>query len=390
MAASPVEFVLADLKAKYEERPAAPEFTRLYDDQDFGHMFAVLHDQLNSHFESINGRAETTHHYWAESSREMLALLNGLKDDLHSLSLAGIDVALDDRYQDAIERCRPWLAWSHGSTVPDDFEAIQIIKYEPAFSRPSVLIKLQKRSLPVELQMVGEGSYATVFSYVDPDYGTKFAVKRAKPQISDRDLERFKQEFEVLKRLSFPYIVEVYKYDDDRNEYRMEYCDETLREYIDRRNNQLAFSPRKRIALQFLYGLNYIHSQDLLHRDLSFLNILLRVYTSGAVQVKLSDFGLVKDLQSEFTQTQTEMRGTIRDPHLGSFKDYSVVNEMYSVGWILSYIFTGRKSLPSNTTPVGMIVRQCTSSAISDRYQCVLDLISDVEHLDVEPTAASG
>jgi len=32
-----------------------------------------------------------------------------------------------------------------------------------------------------------------------------------------------------LKRSSFPYIVEVYQYDETRNEYKMELCDETLR-----------------------------------------------------------------------------------------------------------------------------------------------------------------
>jgi eukaryotic-like serine/threonine-protein kinase len=55
-----------------------------------------------------------------------------------------------------------------------------------------------------------------------------------------------------LKRLSFPYIVEVYQYDETRNEYTMEFCDETLRKYIGTRNSNLAFATRKQIALQFL------------------------------------------------------------------------------------------------------------------------------------------
>ena len=55
-------------------------------------------------------------------------------------------------------------------------------------------------------------------------------------------------------------------YDETRNEYKMEFCDETLRKYIGTRNSNLAFATRKRIALQFLYGLNYIHSQGFLHR----------------------------------------------------------------------------------------------------------------------------
>ena len=109
--------------------------------------------------------------------------------------------------------------------------------------------------------MVGSGSFAHVYSYVDPDYGIKFAVKRAKKDLDERDLQRFKQEFEVLKKLSFPYVVEVYRHDEAHNEYRLEYCDTTLRDYIATRNGKLGFAARNRIALQFLHGVNYLHHE---------------------------------------------------------------------------------------------------------------------------------
>ncbi len=70
-------------------------------------------------------------------------------------------------------------------------------------------------------------------------------VSSAKKGLGERDLRRFKQEFEVLKRLSFPYIVEVYQYDETRNEYKMEYCEDTLRDYIARRNNKLSFAAQE-------------------------------------------------------------------------------------------------------------------------------------------------
>lgn len=49
------------------------------------------------------------------------------------------------------------------------------------------------------------------------------------------------REFDTLKRLSFPYVVEVYQYNEARNEYRMECCDTTLREHIKTRNAQMSF-----------------------------------------------------------------------------------------------------------------------------------------------------
>jgi len=387
--ASPDEMRLADLHAKYAEQAPTPAFTRLYeDDTEFGHMFAVLHRRLNRHFEDINGRAKTTHHYWADNSRELIALINELNEDLYELKRAGLEVALAAGYQEAIERCEPWLSPSGGSIVPDDFEPIKLIKYESVFSRPATTVKLEKQRAPLKLTMVGEGSYAQVFSYVDPDYGIKFAVKRARRGISERDLVRFKQEFDIMKRLRFPYVVEVYQYDSEHDEYRMEFCDETLRNFISKRNSKLKFASRKRIALQFLYGINYIHSQGLLHRDVSLQNVLLKVFDGGAVLVKLSDFGLVKDTASEFTRTDTELRGTIRDPLLNSLKEYSVANEMYSVGFVLSYIFTGRESLSSSNDEVSRIVQKCATLNASQRYRTALELIADIERLDATPTDA--
>lgn len=385
--ATPNEMRLADLKAKYEEQPSSVTFDRLYTDEvELGHMFSVLHKQLNEHFESINGRARSTHHYWADNSRALLALIDDIDKDLYSLKRAGIDVALDPRYQDGIEHCRPWLSYSGGSAVPEDFVEIKIVKYEPVLTRSAASIVLANQPERVKLKMVGSGSFANVYSYIDPEYDIKFAVKRAKRGISERDLARFKREFKIMKRLSFPYIVEVYRYDDNRDEYRMEFCNDTLRAHIGKRNAALKFSTRKRIALQFLYGLNYIHSAGALHRDISLQNVLVKTYPSGAVIVKLSDFGLSKEADSDFTLTKTELKGTIRDPQLESLKAYSTVNEIYSIGWVLHFIFTGRESLSHGIDPVTRIVKRCTDQDPAGRYQTVLELIADVETLEPGPT----
>lgn len=378
----PVALMLNDLMEKYAQAPISDSFMRLYrDDRLFSRVFSNFHKQLNDHFTAINDRARSTRHYWADSSREMITLIDEVNEALGVMKTAGFDVSFIDEYQSALNRCEPWLSSSGGSEVPEDFQRIKVIKYEPVFIRSEATVKLQKQKASVSLKMVGEGAYATVFSYTDPDYGIKFAVKRAKKDLSDRDLARFKEEFAVLKRLSFPYIVEVYKYDETRNEYKMEFCSETLRKYVARRNATLTFATRKRIALQFLYGINYIHTKDLLHRDISLQNVLLKVFDSGAL-VKITDFGLVKDKKSNFTRTKTEMRGSIHDPQLESFKEYNILNEIYCVGWILSYVFTGRESLKSDGDDVGRIVQKCVAHALDQRYPDVRSIISDVERLD--------
>lgn len=388
--ANPVEFMRADLRDKYEALPATRAFDRLYDDPEWGHMFAVLHKRLNDHFNDINGRAKTTRHYWAENSRDLLALIDEIEADLHTLKRSGVDAELVGSYQDALDRCRPWLSPSGGSPVPEDFKPIDVVAYEPVFVHAASSVRLEKQQAPVKLKMIGSGSYANVYSYIDPDYGIKFAVKRAKKNLDDRDLQRFKQEFDVLSKLSFPYVVKVYQYNEAQNEYRMEYCDTTLREYIRTKNTKLSFAARKRIALQFLYGINYLHHRKFLHRDISLQNILLKEFDAGAVLVKLSDFGLVKDQTKDFTRTQTEMKGTVRDPMLGNFKDYAVVNEVYSIAWVLAYIFTGRESLPAHTHTVGQIIHKCAVNDVDQRYQTVAELIADMERLVAPPVEATA
>jgi tRNA A-37 threonylcarbamoyl transferase component Bud32 len=387
---NPGQLMLADLREKYDAIPSSHAFDRLYDGVDLGHMFAVLHQRLNEHFAAVNGRAETTRHYWAEASRDFLSLIKEIEADLNTLRRAGVEVELADSYWDALERCRPWLSARDGSAVPQGFDHIEIEAYEPVLTHANKSVKLKKQHESVELKMVGSGSYANVYSYVDPDYGIKFAVKRAKKGLDQREIERFKQEFAVMKRLSFPYVVEVYRYSEAGDEYRMEYCDTTLREYIRTKNNTISFAARKRIALQFLYGINYLHRNKLLHRDISLQNILLKVFGEGAVLVKLSDFGLVKDQTSQFTRTHTEMKGTVRDPMLSSFGDYAVVNEVYSIGHVLAYVFTGRESLPSASDEVGRIIHKCTTNDVAGRYRSAADLIAEIERLETPTVQATA
>lgn len=381
-AVSAADLIRLGLAEKYAGTASSPAYERLYGhEEQLGHMFAVLHKQLNDHFSKINGRADSTRHYWADPSRDLIVLISEINQDLYDLSRAGDHFVLDPTYQDALEHCDTWLKESGGSTVPMDYQPVTLERYAPIFLRQAGKVVLQGRSESLQLSHEGEGSYANVYSYEDPEYGIRFALKRAKNGISERDLQRFKREFEVMKSLSFPYIAEVYKYNEKLNEYSMEYCDETLRSYVSSRGNELRPPTRLRIVEQFLFALNYLHSKGILHRDISLQNILLKTYDNDAVLVKLSDFGLIKEINSGFTMTQTQFRGTIRDPQLDNLKEYGVVNEMYAIGWVIQYVLTGKESLLYDQGPVAEIVRNCTLGDTSARFQSVREVINRVQAL---------
>jgi serine/threonine protein kinase len=292
-------------------------------------------------------------------------------------------------YQRVLEGAKSWLVDSGGSPIPEGFTPVLVEKYDAVFGLADAAVELADHS-KVPLTVVGEGSYAIVHKFVDPNYDITFARKKLKRNADERDVERFRREYQIMKGLDFPYILKVYRYDEAENAYTMEFCESTLEEYVKRRNNkrQFDFSVRRRVALQFLYGLNYLHLKGICHRDLSLKNILLRVFSDGAVTVKLSDFGLAKPPESDFTGSETEIRGTIVDPALDRFKDFEPVNDIYVVGFVLTYIFKGVNRLIPDFTPLGQIIQKCSHSDPTQRYQTVLQIIEAVENLETEPIGA--
>ena len=150
----------------------------------------------------------------------------------------------------------------------------------------------------------------------------------------------------MLKGLHSPYLVEVYSYDDLRNEYTMEFMDESIYDYIRRVNSTLSLSDRKNIIAQICRGLSYIHSKGILHRDISLTNVFVKHYEDVDV-VKIGDFGLVKMPQSNLTSLQTELKGSLNDPdliHVG-FANYEMCHETYALTRLCYFILTGRTNI---------------------------------------------
>ncbi|MDD0856631.1 protein kinase family protein [Arthrobacter alpinus] len=212
------------------------------------------------------------------------------------------------------------------------------------------------------------------------------AVKKARPELNEAELMRFRAEFDVLAELSSPYVLSVFRYDDASKSYSMEYCDHTLRSYITENNNKtdFDFAKRKRMAQQFLYGICYLAFKGVLHRDLSSTNVLVKTFDAGVFVVKLADFGLHKTQRSLMTRTGTEMKGTILDPMLNDFKEYALTNEIYAVGHLISYIFTGRTAPHVTGDNLGGIVRRCTDMDTGNRYQQAQEVLDAVNDLQAE------
>jgi len=71
--------------------------------------------------------------------------------------------------------------------------------------------------------------------------------------------------------------------------------------------------PDEQVLLQLVEGLNYIHSKDLVHRDVKPQNVLISVGAHNKVTMKWADFDLSKKSRDgQFSLTRTGGRtGTI-------------------------------------------------------------------------------
>lgn len=231
----------------------------------------------------------------------------------------------------------------------------------------------------VNLHLIGEGSYALVYYYEDEFYDKKIVLKRAKKDLSDKELERFKIEFDELKSFKSPYIIDVYSYNSNKKEYTMEYMDFNLYNFIKQNNDKLTITERKGYVYQIIKAFKYIHSKGRLHRDINPKNILIKIYDDVQV-VKISDFGLIKREESTITTVNTEFKGWFNDPNLRviGFDKYSMCHEIYALTMTIYYLMTGK----TNTSKIEdkklqEFVKRGMNSDCSKRYKDVEELLKD-------------
>lgn len=350
-------------------------------------IFSWLNGGYIKLFRKLNERLPTTYseaHFWAVESRELIFIID-LTAELQSvLKNTELAFSINKYYETIIKYCREFLSSSGGSTIPPNMEKIKLNYTEPIFRFAEVVsIKRGSYYSAFNLKFIGEGSYAKVFKYRDEYYDKYFAVKRAKKDLNDKELNRFKREFEQMKSFYSPYIVEVYTYNEAKNEYTMEYMDCTLEKFINENNSLLTFKERKNIIAQIIRGFEYLHSKGIYHRDVSMKNVLVKKYDHLNI-FKISDFGLVKIPESDLTSDSSEIKGSLNDPSLKTrgFAEYDFLDEIYALTLLCSYILSGKK-IPANIEDkkIRSFMDKGTHVDRTKRYQTLDELMMAVSKL---------
>lgn len=319
---------------------------------DFGNehlveIFSMLHSNLNDLFSFMNSKnGFRGGHYNADESRQLLDIIDQIRVFQAKL-LDEYSFEIDQYYTEVINSCRSFLSHSGGSTIPEGFSHIDIIEDRPIFMKTnSIEIQNPKNNSNIITHKIGDGSYAAVFKYKDPHYDEEYAIKRAKNDLNEDELQRFRNEFNDLKKLDSPFIIRAYAYNVEMNEYTMELADQTLYTFIKHNKNCLSFDSRRALVIQLLSAFEYIHTQKLLHRDISYHNILIKSFEDGTNLIKVCDFGLVKRPDSSLTIRGTEVKGVINDVsdlEKVGFENYEIRHETFTLSKVIYYILTGTK-----------------------------------------------
>ena len=376
------------IESQYRELLACSQINAEYSDlykpfknQKLREILMTLHHDLIGLFRTMNERLPTGEyeaHFWAEPSRDLIKRIDIIFSLFSSLKGTPLAFQIDSYYLDLLTRCRDFLSSSGGSSLPPHMAKVDLYYTLPIFMPlNSITISHKQQDFTFELKLIGSGSYANVYKYKDTFYNRPFILKRAKKELTNKEIARFKREFDVMNELSSPYILEVYCYNPDKNEYIMEYMDYTLDEYVTAHNSTLTIIQRKGIAQQILRAFDYLHSKGHLHRDISPKNILIKEYDDTLV-VKLSDFGLVKIPDSTLTTVNTEFKGYFNDPALvvEGFDTYGIVHETYALTRVIYFVMTGKTNTEKISNPsLRTFVERGLNPDKTKRFQNIRDMI---------------
>jgi len=191
------------------------------------------------------------------------------------------------------------------------------------------------------IKLLGRGVFSEVYLVKKKSTEEYFAMKSIHKK---NPVELLDREMTILKAIFHPNIVslkEVIK-DDISTKLIMEYCSKgDLNDYLNMRKM------KEKSALHFMYqilqGLQYLHSNNIVHRDIKPQNILIDKNNV----CKIADFGFAryKD-QDKLLET---MCGSplYMAPEIIKHQHYSMKADIWSVGVVFYQMLTGQQPLKS-------------------------------------------
>jgi len=265
------------------------------------------------------------------------------------------------------------------------------------------------------LAPIGSGGMGTVYKALDRENDEVIAIKVLDRRY-DLDKKRKKadylgREMVITQHLDHPNINRLFgivEQEDNEGQSRrcllMELVDgPNLRKHIVERD--LTIEQGIDLCLQICYGLDFLHQNGIVHRDVKPENFLI----SKNGQVKIVDFGLSKSKKSWRMRMMREAGGTRKymSPEQLNRKPLDLRSDIFSLGITMYELFTGKHPCTGSeakdvmrqirskyfkfTSPskvnrgippgLGKIIMKALRKPIRSRYQTVTEMILDLSRL---------
>ncbi len=256
-------------------------------------------------------------------------------------------------------------------------------------------------------RVIGKGSMGVVYEAYDPFVQRPVAIKVAhlnddeNPQQAQKNRENFFAEVYSAGRMHHPAVVAVYDagQQDDWNYIVMEYVDGvTLQQYVTG-DRTLTTNQVIDVMYQCAKGLDYVHRQGVIHRDLKPGNIMLS--TDG--EVKIMDFSITHFDYGESAPTSVQGSPMYLPPEqLTPEKRLVEQSDIYSLGAVMYALLARRPLFKANSLesliyqitnidpdPLNLIrpdlpqqvidiAEKCLSKIIYDRYDTAALLATEL------------
>ncbi|KAM7501959.1 hypothetical protein LguiB_000863 [Lonicera macranthoides] len=242
--------------------------------------------------------------------------------------------------------------------------------------------------------VVGAGAFGNVYRGTFRD-GTIAAVKRGNPR-SQNCLAQFQNEIQMLSQLRHQHLVSLIGYCDENGEKIIIY------EYMSNGNLRshlygsglpsLGWKERLTLCIGAAKGLEYLHENAVIHRDVKSTNILVDENLSA----KVADLGISKLLtEIEQTHLTTDLKGTFGylDPEYCRTLHLRKKSDVYSFGVVMFEVLCARKVIiPSLPTEMANLPRWALQWQGMGRIEQIIDpyLVGKIRPLSLETFAETA
>lgn len=230
---------------------------------------------------------------------------------------------------------------------------------DPGSGSPEDLSGQQLASRYRISERIGQGGMATVYLATDQHLGREVAVKVFHRGLtSPADLQRQSTEVRHLAGLTHPALVTLYDASSDdagRSFLVLEYVPgRDLRSRLA--NGPLPPDVVAAIGRDIARALAYVHSRNVVHRDVSPGNILLPLEDHG-VAAKLSDLGIARVVDAAQVTVTGTMIGTAAylSPEQVRGEQVSTSTDIYSLGLVLLEALTGDRAFPGPASQSALV-----------------------------------